>query len=39
VAKAGTGQENIGHHHLLVDLEQLPQKPPVMSEKIIITVE
>jgi kynurenine formamidase len=34
VAKAGTGQENIGHHHLLVDLDQLPHKPPVMSEKI-----
>jgi len=39
VAKAGTGQENTGHHHLLVDLDQLPHKPPVMSEKIIITVE
>jgi hypothetical protein len=24
VAKAGTGEENTGHHHLLVDLDQLP---------------
>jgi len=83
VAKAGTGQENTGHHHLLVDLDQLPpmdaplpstdqvihfgggqtstelelepgehtlqlllgdsghvpHKPPVMSEKITVTVE
>lgn len=83
VAKAGTGQENTGHHHLLVDLDQLPpmdaplpstdqvihfgggqtstelklepgdhtlqlllgdsmhvpHKPPVMSEKVTITVE
>ena len=83
VAKAGTDQENTGHHHLLIDLDQLPpmdaplpstnqvihfgggqtstklelepgehtlqlllgdfmhvpHKPPVMSEKITITVE
>jgi len=83
VAKAGTGEENTGHHHLLVDLDQLPpmdaplpstdqiihfgggqtsielelesgahslqlllgdsthvpHKPPLMSEKITITVE
>jgi len=83
VAKAGSGQENTGHHHLLVDLNELPpmdtplpstdqvihfgggqtstelelepgehtlqlllgdsthvpHKPPLMSEKITITVE